>query len=301
MDAVIKKRKFKKETPVRKRKGFRIAKIIVFALLAVHAFSLLFPVAWAFLYSLKSQVEATTGNINALPKQWLFGNYADAFKVLEVVENGIKRSMPVLFLNSLWYSIGAAFLGIFVSSMSAYAVAKYDAPGRKVILNVVIVTMMIPIIGSLPSQYRLFSSLGIINTPFYLLVFAGGLGFNFLILYGYFRNLPWSYAEAAFIDGAGHVGVFFRVMMPQAVPLFTALGALALIGAWNDYTGPLLFLRSYPTLSSGLYILRMMSARVQNMPVLYAGILLSAVPVIVLFAFFSGKIMDISLGGGLKG
>lgn len=292
-----------KNKSIKKQRGLKSAKIVVFILLTIYSLSLFYPLLWAFLSSLKDQVEYSTYNINGLPQKWLFSNYAKAFKSLRVdvswKESGV--GMFGLFFNSLWFSILGPVLGLSVSAMSAYAVAKYKFPGRNFIYSLVLVVMMIPIVGSLPSQYRIYTALGIINTPFYMVVFMGGLGFNFLILYGYFKNLPWSYAEAAFIDGASHWEVFLKVMMPQAVPLFTALGSLALINCWNDYTSPLLFLKDYPTLSSGLYILRMEKERMLDMPVLYAGILMSAVPVIILFSLFSDKIMDISLGGGLKG
>ena len=292
-----------KSKSVKNQRGLNRAKVVVFILLLIYSLSLFYPMVWAFLSSLKDQVEYSTYNVNGLPQQWMFSNYAKAFESLRVdvswSESGV--GMFGLFFNSLWYSILGPVLGLSVSSMSAYAVAKYKFPGRNFIYSLVLVVMMIPIVGSLPSQYRVYTALGIINTPFYLVVHMGGLGFNFLILYGYFKSLPWSYAEAAFIDGATHWEVFLKVMMPQAVPLFTALGSLALINCWNDYTSPLLFLKDYPTLSSGLYILRMEKERMLDMPVLYAGILMSAIPVIVLFSFFSDKIMDISLGGGLKG
>lgn len=289
-----------KNKPAVKQRSFRIAKAVVFILLLLYAVSLIFPTIWAFLLSLKGQIELNS-NPNGLPQDWLFSNYADAFKILAVETDRGKIHMLGLLINSLWYSIGAAVLGIFVSSMSAYVVAKYSFPGRKFVYGLVLIVMMVPIVGALSSQYKVYTALGIINTPFYLFAFASGLGFNFLVLHGYFKNLPWSYAESAFIDGAGRITVFFKIMMPQALPTLTALGSLALISAWNDYTNPLLFLKDFPTLSSGLFVFRMQTQRMLNMPVLYAGILMSAVPVIILFTAFSNKIMDISLGGGLKG
>ncbi len=289
----------RKKTIVKQR-SFRIAKAIVCVLLLLYSVSLIFPTIWAFLLSLKDQIELNY-NPTGLPEKWLFSNYVDAFKILAVNTDNGKVYMFGLLANSLWYSIGAAFLGIFVSSMSAYVVAKYEFPGRKFVYGLVLIVMMIPIVGGLPSQYKVYTALGIIDTPFYLIVFANGFGFNFLILHGYFKNLPWSYAESAFIDGAGRITVFFKIMMPQALTTLVALGSLALIGAWNDYSNPLLFLKTYPTLSSGLFIFRMQTQRMLNQPVLYAGILMSVIPVIALFTAFSNKIMDISLGGGLKG
>ncbi|MDR3319098.1 MAG: carbohydrate ABC transporter permease [Clostridiales bacterium] len=277
--------------------GFLTVKIVLFVILIVYGLSLLAPLAWCFLTALKDQVEFTTYNVNGLPTKWLFSNFTGAFSALSV--NG--TNMFSMTVNSLWYALGGAALGISVSSMVAYVVAKYDFPGKSFVYMLAIVTMMIPIVGAMPSQYRLYRDLGILNTPLLLLSFAGGFGFNFLALYAYFKNLSWNFAEAAFIDGAGHAKTFLKVMMPQAVPAILALLIVAAIGLWNDYSGPLLFLKSYPTLSSGLYMFQIMTTRIQNIPVLLAGVLLSALPVVALFVFFSGKIMDISFGGGLKG
>lgn len=275
----------------------KIIRYTIILILFVYAVSLFMPLLWALNSSLKDQVEYSTYNLNGLPENWLFENYGNAFTALKIGNNNFFS----MIINSVWYSIGGALIGIIVSSMVAYVVAKYEFPGRNFIYTLAIVTMMIPIVGSQASQYRVYSALRIVNSPMILISFAGGFGFNFLVLYAYFRNLPWSYAEAAFIDGAGHVRVFFEVMIPQALPSFMALTVVAVIGLWNDYTTPLLFLKDYPTLSSGLYMFQMITTRQMNMPVLYAGLLISALPILVLFILFSNKIMDISVSGGLKG
>lgn len=280
-----------------KRTVAKIAKYLLLVILFAYALSLLTPLIWTAISSLKDQVEYSTYNMNGLPEKWLFGNYKLAFTALKIEKN----NFFTMIINSVWYSGGGALIGIAVSSMVAYVVAKYEFPGRNFVYSLAIIIMIIPVVGSLPSQFRLYRALGIIDSPMILISFTGGFGFNFLVLYAYFRSLSWSFAEAAFIDGAGHVRVFVRVMMPQAVPSLMALIVVAVIGLWNDYSGPLLFLKSYPTLSSGLYMFQMITMRQMDMPVLYAGLLLSAVPIVLLFVLFSNKIMDISLGGGLKG
>ena len=161
--------------------------------------------------------------------------------------------------------------------------------------------MMIPIVGALPSQFKVYTALGIIETPWLLLAFMNGFGFNFLVLHSYFESLPRSYMEAAFIDGAGHFRCFWNVMLPQAKSPIMALSIVSAIGFWNDYTTPLLFLKEYPTLSSGIYMYQVINTRILDMPVLFAGILLTAVPALILYGFFSNKIMNISLEGGIKG
>ncbi len=270
---------------------------IFFIVFLIYAISLLYPLAWAFLSSLKNSAEYMTTNKVRLPKTWEFGNYLRAFEILDIDGS----NMFTMLFNSVWFTAGGVFGGMAVSTMVAYVVAKYRFPGGKLIYWIAIVTMMIPVVGTMPSQFKVYTALGIIESPLLLIAFAGGFGFNFMILYSFFKSLPSSYVEAGFIDGAGHFTCFLKIMLPQAIPVVSALGIVSAIGFWNDYTTPLLFLKNFPTLSSGLYMYQIINTRTLDMPVLFAGILMSMIPIVALFAVFQNSIMDISLSGGLKG
>ena len=92
------------------------------------------------------------------------------------------------------------------------------------------------------------------------------------------------------------------IMLPQAMPVIGSLGIVAFINMWNDYNTPIVFLESYPTLSSGLYLYQ--DATMQHsvdIPLLFAGVLMSVIPVVTLFCVFQKSIMNLSFGGGLKG
>ena len=275
-----------KRRGMKSSKDFLVAKIIVFIFFALYAFTLIFAMLWALSASLKGQSEFHQ-NLNGLPKQWLFSNYGKAFTSVQA--NG--SNMFVMFWNSVWYSCGGAFL----------VVAKYKFPGRGVIYAVALVTMMIPIVGSFPSQYRVYSILGIMDTPFLLVTKAAGFGFNFIVLYSFFRTLSWTYAEAGFIDGASHLKVFFRIMLPQALPVIGSLFMVSVVQLWNDYMEPTLFLQSYPTLSSGLYIFQLEMTRGTDYPLLFAGLIISVIPVIVMFICFQNTMMESMSVGGIKG
>ena len=277
-------------------KDFLVAKIVVFIFFLLYAFTLIFAMLWALSASLKSQSEFYT-NINGLPKAWMFSNYATAFSSVQA--NG--NNMLKMFWNSIWYSCGGAFLGVFTSSVTAYVVAKYKFPGRGFIYGIALVTMMIPIVGSFPSQYKVYTALGIIDTPFLLITKAAGFGFNFIVLFSFFKTLSWTYAEAGFIDGASHLKVFFRIMLPQALPVIGSLFMVAVVQLWNEYMEPNLFLQSYPTLSSGLYIFQLEMTRGINYPVLFAGLIVSVIPVIILFICFQKTMMESMSVGGIKG
>lgn len=279
-----------------RRGGLHLFQVVVFILLAFYAFTLIYAMGWAVLSSLKTQTEFST-NLVGLPEEWQFGNYLQAFRSVQAGGH----NMFEMFFNSIWYSCGGALLGVTASAMVAYVVAKYEFPGRGLIYAVALVTMMIPVVGSFPSQYRMYSRLGILDSPLLLVTKFSGFGFNFVMLYSFFKTLSWTYAEAGFIDGASHLKVFLKVMLPQALPVMGSLFLVATVQLWNEYMEPNLFLQSHPTLSSGLYVFQLEMTRGTNYPLLFAGLIVSVIPVIILFAKFQNTMMESMSMGGLKG
>ena len=216
----------------KKHIGKNALSVIIFVFFLIYAISLLYPLVWAFLSSLKTSTEYMLTSKVALPETWEFGNYIKAFKALDIEGN----NMFDMLFNSIWYTVGGVFLGMAVSTMVAYVVAKYKFPGGQTIYWIALVTMMIPIVGAMPAQFKVYTALGIIESPLLLLAFAGGFGFNFMVLYSFFKSLPSSYIEAGFIDGAGHFTCFLKIMLPQAIPVVSALAIVSSINFWNDYT-----------------------------------------------------------------
>ena len=161
--------------------------------------------------------------------------------------------------------------------------------------------MILPIVGNLPATYKMYNDLHITNSPLLLIVNAGGLGGNFLILYAAFQGVSDSYMDAARIDGAGQYSVFFKIMLPQVFPAMFAIMLMGFIGTWNDYMGPLLYLEDFPTLATGLMVFEQEMVYDVNMPVFFAGSMLLIVPTLALFAAFSDKILTSVSMGGLKG
>lgn len=172
---------------------------------------------------------------------------------------------------------------------------------QKPLYFIAIFTMIIPIVGALPAQYKLMYDLHIANSPLFLISYTGGFGFNFIILYGFFKSISGTYAEAAKIDGAGNHVVFWRIMMPQAKAPIVSLAIIACIGVWNDYQTPILYLSDFPNLASGLYEYESNMMRLANYPVYFAGVLISTVPILFVFIAFQKTIMNNVVAGGLKG
>ena len=274
-------------------KSERAVRSVVLIIFTIYALLIVFTYFYALIISFMENGRSFIKNPVHVPWPLHFENYIRAFQELEV--NG-SNYFQMLF-NSLWY----ATLGIFVSTCTGYVVCKYNFRGRKFIYNLVLVVMMIPIMGSFTAQYRFYTQLNLLNSPLILITSAGGFGGTFLYIYSFFKTVSWNYAEAAFIDGAGHFTVFFKIMIPMVSPMLLAFFVMGFVGAWNDVQGPLIWLEQLPTLSYGIYAYEQMAKYFANQPVYFAGVVLSIIPVVVLFICFQNSIMNNVSIGGLKG
>ena len=278
----------------KKTVGQLITFTIAFILFALYAYTILYASGWAVIASLRPRRDLMN-NPFGTPESISFANYVSAFNGMKVKNVG----MLLMIINSIWYSVGGTLINIICATTIAYVVSKYKFFGRGAIYTIAVVVMVLPIVGSLPATYRLIRTLGIHNSPLILLTFTSGFGFNFIVLYGFFSNVSWSYAEAGLIDGANDFVIFAKIMLPQAIPAVLSLFIIAFIGVWNDYQTPLLYLENMPTLSVGIYLYQ--EETQANPHILYAAIVLSMLPVVGLFIGFSETIMTNTVAGGLKG
>lgn len=284
-----------KRSRIKRAKADLVLMWIMFAIFVLYAISLLFPFLWILMNSFKD-VNEFYFNINGFPKQWVFTNWSKSFSLS--ISGGI--TIPRMYLNSVILTFGCTFFSLFSSSSAAYVLTKYDFPGRSAIYTAAIVVMMVPTMGSMAAMYRLYNQIGLINTYTGVFVTAmGGFGSSFLLLYGYFKNLSWAYSEAAQIDGAGHFRIFFTIMLPLAVPALIAVGILQAIGYWNDYFTVYMYAPEKATIAYGIQKISADSS--SDLPQLFAAIMLSILPVLIVFACFQKVIMNNTSVGGVKG
>ena len=279
-----------------KRSGTDLAFIwIMFALFVLYAISLLFPFLWCLMNSFKGMQEFFY-NVNGLPEKWYFDNWKNSLTLS--IDNNI--TIPQMYLNSVILTVGCTFFSMFSCSATAYVLTKFDFYGKSAIYTAAIVIMMIPTMGSMAAMYRLYNTIGLINTYTGIFITAmGGFGSGFLLLYGFYRNLSWAYAEAAQIDGAGHFRIYFGIMLPMAVPALTAVGILTGIGFWNDYFTVYMYAPGKANIAYGIQ--RISSEAGADLPQVFAAMMLSVIPVLVVFACFQKTIMQNTAVGGVKG
>jgi ABC-type glycerol-3-phosphate transport system permease component len=276
---------------------------IVFVIFVFYALSILYPLVWGFIASLKNADEyylepANLAEVFALPKKYYWSNYNYAFFKLE--DHGV--NFLSMFWNSTWFSVGSIAINLLFTSLVAYIISKYKFPGRNFLYLVAVLTMIIPIYGTFPATYALYHNLKMVDSPLILLSATGGFGMNFIILTSYYSNISWTYAEAAMMDGAGHFKIYTRIMRPLARPMLASIFLLGFIGKWNDYMSCLLYLpQKYVTLAGGLFDYEIANVQLGTYPYLFAGCFLSLIPVLILFACLSKTMMKNMTFGGIKG
>jgi len=277
------------------KKHGRKTLMVFFVIFLIYAVTLVFPFIWLFLNSARDTIEFML-NPMSLPSNFFGGlrNYIDVWQM--------DMFRPIMFFNSLVLVVGQTSVGLFVCACTAYAVSKYKFRGNSLIYFLAVIIMFIPTTGSLAVYYRFIHQAGMYNQLWGMIIqAAGGFGFNFLIMYGFFKNISWSYAEAAFIDGAGNWRVFLTIMMPQAIPVFFALGIMGAIGVWNDFMGPFLFLPDRPVVAVEIWRMSDALQLTQDYPRFFAATIMTIIPVIVVFALFQKAIIKNMSMGGIKG
>ncbi len=296
-----------KQPPREKKyaKKYNLLFIIVGVIILIHGLSLLLPFVWMLLTSVKGLLDYQNSFLG-WPKEFVWENYTKIFKLLRVedarVDGIYVYNVFDMLTNSFILATFGSFFGLLSVVLCSYVVAKYDFAIRKLLFNINIFVMVIPIVGSLANTLLVYKQLGIYNNLWAYIILPGGpFGFNFLLLYGAFKAIPDSYSEAVFLDGGGHFTVFFKVIIPMMMPTFIALYILSFITRWNDYSASLIYLPSTPTLAYGLYVFQYDAAKYEaTLPEILAGFAICSIPSIVLFCSFQKVITKSLMVGGLK-
>ena len=285
-----------KSQKVKRSRSEKVFVYILVVALALYSVTLLYPFFWIFLNSFKS-ANGFVKDIWGLPSPWRLQNWTDAFTL--TVPN-VNVDFLGMYGNTFLFVVLNVSLSLFFNAISAYAVAKYPFRIMKVIHSIALIFLVVPMFGSIATLYKFVVDVGFYNTyvgvVFLSMQFFGS---TFLFLHAFFENLSWSYAEAAFIDGAGHFKVFFKIMMPMSVPALGALGIMGVIGTWNDFFTVYMYAPAKATIGVGLHIL---SLNIRGeYPKLFAAMFISLVPIVALFAAFQKPIMENVSFGGIKG
>ena len=287
--------------------GFSVGMLVIFAILVLWSAIMLFVMFWAFITTFKSYGEFNN-NVLGFLKKWNFENYIRIFDNFYVytTQEGVRSKVYIerMFFNSFFTNFICAFLSVFVPFITAYAVSKFpNWVPSKILYAIVIICMIMPVVGSLPSEIQMTMKLGIYDTLFVMpFLKSSFLGMYFLIFYNICQSLSRGYTEAAYLDGANHYQVMFKIVFPMVWGSFKIMFVLNFIGFWNDFNTPLMFMESHPTVALGLYIFSLETDVIRaTMPIKITAAVIVMIPPFILFVVLKDKIMNqLSLSGGIK-
>ncbi|WP_043933545.1 carbohydrate ABC transporter permease [Bacillus sp. EB01] len=255
---------------------------------------LLLPLWWMVSTSLKSPAEIAQYPPTFIPNEFHFENYVDAWKTAPFTRWA---------MNTMFIAVVGTIGAVLVNSLVAYAFAKIRFKGRNALFVIVLSTMLIPGFVTMVPQYILFSKLGWLNTYLPLIVpaFLGSAFFIFL-LRQFMMTIPNSLIEAAILDGANHLQIWWHIMVPLTKPALMTVAIFNFTGAWNDLLGPLLYIndeRLY-TLQIGLQTFK---GTVQTQwHYLMAMSVMVLLPIVLIFFLFQRYFIEGSnISSGTKG
>ncbi|MEU6083917.1 carbohydrate ABC transporter permease [Streptomyces sp. NPDC047108] len=276
-----------------KREG-RVLNVFSHGMLVLWAFMVVMPLLWAVMTSFKTDREIFTSPWS-LPTSLQFGNWSRAWT---------QAHMSDYFLNTVLV-VGGSLVGtMLLGSMAAYVLARFSFPGNRFIYFLFIGGMSFPIILALVPLFYVMNNMALLNTlhGLVLVYIAYSLPFTVFFLTAFFRTLPTSVAEAAFMDGASHTRTFFQVMLPMAKPGLISVGIFNFLGQWNQYMLPTV-LNSEPekkVLSQGLVQLAVSQGYKGDWSGLFAGLVMAMLPVLAAYIVFQRQVVAGLTAGALK-
>ena len=253
---------------------------------------MVFPFIWMIIASLM-----TAGEIQLRPPVWLpaepqFHNYTE-----------LPQKIPIarLYFNSLFTSGLIVFGVLLSSSLAGFAFAKYRFPGREFLFYLILATMMIPFFVTLIPVFFIVRQLGWIDTYQGLVVPGLTSAYGIFLMRQFIITLPDELIDAARIDGASELRIFWRIIVPLVKPALATLGTFTFIGAWNNFLWPLLVLNSRELMTLPLGINSMKSLYADNTNLLMAGTAVAVIPMLLVFIFLQRYFIQGIALTGLKG
>lgn len=259
-----------------KRKPIIIRQAVLYSVLAAFVILTLAPIAFTLLSSFKNNAQIL-GGLWSLPIPAQTANYTVAF-------SAVWRYT----LNTVGYAVVGSTLVVLLSAISGYTFAKKEFLGKEVLFLMMLAIMMIPGVLTLIPSYVLYANLGLINTPWVIIISAaaGGQIFGTFLCRSFISGISNELFDSAKIDGAGEFVVFARMVLPLSVPVLMTLFIMSSVGIYNDYIWPLLTIKSNSIQMIGVGLTQFTNQfGISDMGVKFAAYVLSSLPLVMLFSF----------------
>jgi multiple sugar transport system permease protein len=277
------------------RRGAVGWRIVMYGLLVVLSLLFLMPLLWMLSTSVKDTAQTYHVPPIWIPVPMRLQNYPEAL---------VAQPFGVFFINTFKYAFFSAIGAILSASLVAYGFSRIRWYGRDFLFFVCLCTMMIPFQVRMIPLYLIFRDLHWLNSykPLIIPAFLGGAYYIFL-LRQFFMSIPLELSEAARIDGANELMIFWRIILPLAKPAIAVVGLFQMIDAWNDFLGPLIYLNTPDQFPVSLGLNRFLGQFVEKLawPYLMAASTVVILPVLVVFFFAQRTFIEGIAVSGIKG
>jgi multiple sugar transport system permease protein len=273
--------------------GRRIGHWLSVLILIGISIVILAPIVWTVSTSLRLPIESYTVPPEWIPRDLELDNYRQVFD---------RIPFGRMVLNSAIITTSIVLGQLFTASLAGYAFARLEFPGRNLLFWIILATMMIPLQATIIPVFILIRDLKLSNSLWALILPALPTAFGTFLLRQYFMTVPKEFEESALIEGASQWGIFFRIYLPLVRPGLAVLAVLAFNYHWNEFFRPLIFLNTqekFP-IPLGIFTLQgyMMTGSIS---VVLAGIVLSLIPVVIVYLVGQRYLIEGLMMGGLKG
>ena len=277
--------------------GARWRRRIAYALLIGYAILMLIPFGWSVITSFKTLPDSVQMDI--IPDPF-------TLQAWEYAWNEMQPPLPVLFANSTFIAAAVTITNVVLGSLAGYAFARLRFPGRELIFVLVLASLMVPDQLRLVPVYLIMNDLGLtrgLGQYLAVILVLGISATSIFLMRQFFISMPRELEEAARIDGAGFFTAFRKVMLPLAGPAIAAVTIITFQGTWNGFFWPVVFLGrpDHYTLPIGLYFFRTAGGFANDWPPLMAVVVMSSIPIVVLYIFFQRYFVEGIAASGVKG
>lgn len=276
------------------KKNERAAAIVRTVVVSLIAVLFVVPLVWMVLSSLKTAPEVFARPFHWLPARVQWQNYATVWMNEEA-------SMLRAFANTLYIALFSIVGQMFISSLAAYSFAKINFKGKQVVFMLFLSSMMVPSQLTIIPRFMLFKTIGLYNNLWAIILPAFFGATSIFMLRQFYMGLPNDLIEAAKIDGAGHLRIFLRIMLPLTKAALMSLIILAFISSWNEYMAPLIFLvkKELYTVSQNIQWYMLDEFKEHNLTM--AAATSAIVPVVILFIVGQKYFVEGIATSGVKG
>ncbi len=271
----------------------RIGRIALYAALTIFAIGLLTPFAWMVLSSLKSANEVFAVPIRWLPEAWVWQNYVDIWA---------KSDILTWIRNTLFLAVVVTFLQVLTGSFAAYGFARMRFRGRDALFLLYIGTIAVPWQSYMIPQFILLSNFKVSNTLWAIILLQAFGAFGVFLMKQFYETIPEELSEAARLDGLSEYAIWRKIMLPLSIPALASLTLLTFVNTWNDYLGPLIYLRNPDLWTIQLGLKSFVSNLYDtNYALLFAGLTISVIPIAIIFLLGQKYFVEGLATSGLKG